>query len=230
MGKKGVDTQMDNKKYKKYISKVAYKLKCTPEKRRELQGNLASDVRKALKKGETMNEIEKRMGSPKQLAKKLNESLSDEEVKAYKKYKRKNLLVVSIVFIITMGFMLWWWWPKTNSIEGSKVFEEATLQTQSEAIVDMIYEERYGDLTACSGGSLQATFQGMTAEDWQVEKGKMAEDWGAFKTIENIKMNEVVQMGTKYANVQLDACYENVTIHYTFIFDSAMRLTSLYMQ
>ncbi len=215
---------------KKYIYEVAKRLKCAPDKRRELQQKVMSDVNKSLKKGSTMEDIEKSMGTPKELAAKLNNSLSEEEVQEYKKSKRKNFFVTALVFLITFGLFFWWWWPKTSPIEKSKVFQEATLQSKAEEVIAMVYEEEYTELSNCSNAALKATFDKMTEKDWDEAKARMSFDWGEFKSVGNVTMTEVTQMGAKLATIKLDAYYENVTIHYTLSFDDGMQLAGLYLQ
>lgn len=215
---------------KKYVLEVARRLQCTDATRRELQKKVYSDVNRELEKGSTMEDVVQKFGTPKKLAEQLNANRSEEEVTAYKAKQKKNRITTAIVFLLTFTMMIWWWWPKNNSIEESEVFQKEVLMEQADTIATLVDQNQVEDICKISDQSLSGTLSAMTEEDWLQAKSQVAENWGTYLEMENVQMAEVTQMGTKIATVQMDAHYENITVHYTLTFNSEMKLTGLYMQ
>lgn len=215
---------------KKYVLEVARRLKCTDATRRELHKKVYSDVNRELEKGSTMEDVVQKFGTPKKLAEQMNADLSEEEVAAYKAKQKKNRITTAIVFVLTFAMMIWWWWPKTTSIEESKVFQKEVLMEQADHIATWVDENQVEEICKISDQSLNNTLSAMSEEDWLKAKAQVAENWGAYLEMENVEMSEVTQMGTRMATVQMDACYENITVHYTLTFSNEMKLTGLYMQ
>lgn len=177
-----------------------------------------------------MEDVVQKFGTPKNLAEQMNANLSEEEVAAYKAKQKKNRITTAIVFVLTFAMMIWWWWPKTTSIEESKVFQKEVLMEQADHIATWVDENQVEEICKISDQSLNNTLSAMSEEDWLKAKAQVAENWGAYLEMENVEMSEVTQMGTRMATVQMDACYENITVHYTLTFSHEMKLTGLYMQ
>ena len=71
-----------------YVKAVAKRLTCSKARQAEFVRDLESDIAAALSAGETWEQVESRMGDPRQVAQEFNEDLSEAERAAGKKRKR----------------------------------------------------------------------------------------------------------------------------------------------
>lgn len=94
-----------------YLKTIAHHLCCTDKKKKEIVKELESDIRIAMENGESWEEIQKRMGTPEEIAEEFNENFSENELKTN---KRKNaagivgilgivILVVCVVVVLITG-------------------------------------------------------------------------------------------------------------------------------
>ena len=83
-----------------YVKAVAKRLTCSKARQAEFVRDLESDIAAALSAGETWEQVESRMGDPRQVAQEFNEDLSEAERAAGKKRKRtKTIAIVEVVAV-----------------------------------------------------------------------------------------------------------------------------------
>ena len=75
-----------------YVKAVAKRLTCSKARQAEFVRDLESDIAAALSAGETWEQVESRMGDPRQVAQEFNEDLSEAERAAGKKRKRTKTI------------------------------------------------------------------------------------------------------------------------------------------
>ena len=100
-----------------YVKAVAKRLTCSKARQAEFVRDLESDIAAALSAGETWEQVESRMGDPRQVAQEFNEDLSEAERAAGKKRKRTKTIAivetVAVVMVAIIGAATWWVSPKT---------------------------------------------------------------------------------------------------------------------
>ena len=90
----------------RYVKKAARKLHCSKEKKNDFRRQLASDIASALESGESWESVQKRLGTPAEIAREMNESLGDTAL-TYQKKKQKicfsaigGAIVISAILIV----------------------------------------------------------------------------------------------------------------------------------
>ncbi|MFR8301077.1 MAG: HAAS signaling domain-containing protein, partial [Gordonibacter urolithinfaciens] len=73
---------------KAYAKAVAKRLACSKARRDEFVHDLESDISSALAAGEAWEQVEARMGDPREVAREFNEGLSEGELAAGRKHRR----------------------------------------------------------------------------------------------------------------------------------------------
>ena len=101
-----------------YVKAVAKRLTCSKARQAEFVRDLESDIAAALSAGETWEQVESRMGDPRQVAQEFNEDLSEAERAAGKKRKRtKTIAIVATVAVAVaaiIGAATWWASPENR--------------------------------------------------------------------------------------------------------------------
>ncbi|WP_041239532.1 HAAS signaling domain-containing protein, partial [Gordonibacter pamelaeae] len=70
---------------KAYAKAVARRLACSKARRDEFVRDLESDIASSLADGETWEQVERRLGDPRDVAREFNEALSERELAAGRK-------------------------------------------------------------------------------------------------------------------------------------------------
>lgn len=213
---------------KTYIKAVCRKLKCTRAKKKEIEKQLESDISMALENGETMEEICRRMGTPKEAAEEFNENLSEQEIRKAKRVKLCGItaIVIGIVFLLCLSG--YWVMPKSAAISESRIFEEDQLETKTLAVILALDAKDYEVLQTQYAEEKMKPY--LTEEIMEQAKNNISDDWGKQVSIGKAYMAEITQMGKKYATVQVNVHYENADVIYTISFDSDYKLSGLYMK
>lgn len=213
---------------KTYIKAVCRKLKCTRAKKKEIEKQLESDISMALENGETMEEICRRMGTPKEAAAEFNENLSEQELRKAKRVKLCGItaIVIGIVFLLCLSG--YWVMPKSAAISESRIFEEDQLETETHAVILALDAKDYEVLQTQYAEEKMKPY--LTEEIMEQAKNNISDDWGKQVSIGKAYMAEITQMGKKYATVQVNVHYENADVTYTISFDSDYKLSGLYMK
>ena len=218
---------MDGEKYTKSIVK---NLKCSKAKREDIKRQLEADIQAAMETGETLEEIQVRMGMPENVAKEFNDNFSKEELKAAGKSKRGKILAVIGVILLILILIISWWWPRVSEVGSDGTFNKEDVESQSELIINLLNEEDYEGLCSYSNDTMKTVLQKENYDSLKAAKESIGSDWGAFISVGKVYMTQISQMGKKCVIVQMNVSYENVSVTYTITFDEDMKLAGLYMR
>lgn len=211
----------------KYIHQVVKRLKCSKHEREEIKKQLTSDILSETESGASLEEVIKRMGSPKEMAEEFNSSFSENEKKKYRREKWTKRILTVVVLAAVLAAVFFWVCPRSIAIEDSRIFSKEEVQARTEEVIGLLDEGNYEALRECSTSKLQAV---LNKETMDAAKGNLGAQWGEFQTFGNIYMTEISQMGRHSAVVSLNASYENVTVTYTISFDKDMLLEGLWIK
>lgn len=205
----------------KYIRKVLKRLKCSKEKKQEVRAELEEAFASRMEAGMDLREIIEEFGSPQETAQEFNEDFPKEEKKQYWKEKIRRRLCVFAAGAAVIAVVLYIVLAKTYDIEDSTVFQKEALEQQSELVIGFLEEKDSEHLIECSTEEIHYALK---ADKLTEIQEKVSADWGTFQEIEDVKFYELRQMGTKRAMAEYEIEYENVTVKYTLIFNTDMKL------
>lgn len=212
---------------KRYVNQIVRRLKCSGKKRKEIKKQLIADVASEIENGASEKEVLKRMGKPAGIAKEFNESFSEEEKKKYKREKLLRVIGIIILIIVIVIGIIWWMLPKQIWIEDSSIFEKERVLEQSKIVVEFLEQDDYVALQQFSDDTMAALLE---ENDIISAKKQIGSDWGERKSVGNVYIVEITQMGIKSAVVQMHVIYEYESVMYTIIFNTDMELTGFWMQ
>lgn len=212
----------------KYIKAIIKKVKCSKKKKTEIKKQLESDINIALENGETLEMIYQRMGTPFEIAKDFNDNLSDMEKKDARRFKRFKIVGIIIGIIVILGLAGYLLLPRAKVIEDSSVFDKEIVEKQAKEIIRLLSEEDYETLQNKYAENTMKPY--LTKDKIEEAMQTLGSDWGNFISCGNTYMTEVTQKEKKYAVVQLNAGYENISVTYTITFDEDMKIAGFYMK
>ena len=221
---------------KAYAKAVAKRLACSKARRDEFVHDLESDISSALAAGEAREQVEARMGDPREVAREFNEGLSEGELAAGRKRKRNKVIGVAAVAVVVVAAVLvaaaWWTRPKSTPAGQSAGLAEQEVLARAQEVIALADERDYGALVAMAPESLRQT---MTVQQFaDAVDGARATvgggDWGSFVSFGNAYGVELSQKGVTQEYTETVVVYENAVITYTITFDENMRLTNLFMK
>lgn len=218
---------MGESNVRKYIKAVVKRLKCSESKKKEIARQLKSDIQIAMENGETVEDIISGMGTPESMAADFNDNFTDSEVAAARKIRRWKILGAAAAIMVVAVVGVYWCFPRGKMLEESTSFNKGEVQQQTERIVALFDEGDYAQLGELSNEAMQKIVLQDTLEE---VKAQISSDWGEFQTFGKSYMIEMSQMGKKYATVQINASYENVSVMYTITFDKDMKLAGFYVR
>lgn len=211
----------------KYIRQILKRLKCSKSKQREIKKQLRADIMTAIENGETFEEVQKRMGTPVEIAMEFNSNFSDSERKKYKKelWILRLSLVGVVLLILAAGF--YWMIPKATEIEKSRIFDKEEIMEKAEYVIGLIEAEDYETLQENANRKMKSS---LNKELLDSVKDSLGSGWGEFQSFGNSYLAEIRQMGKHFAVIQINVSYENASITYTISFDEDGKLAGLYMK
>lgn len=211
----------------KYIRQIMKRMKCSKSKQGEIKKQFRTDIMAAIENGEAFEEIQKRMGTPAEIAAEFNSNFSESERKKYKKelWIMRLSLVGIILLVLAAGF--YWVLPKTIEIEESRIFHKEEVMEKAEYVIGLIEAEDYETLQENANRKLKSS---LNKELLDSAKNGLGADWGEFQSFGNSYLAEVRQMGKRFAVIQINASYENASVTYTISFDEDGKLAGLYMK
>lgn len=212
-----------------YINSIGNKLKCSKAHKVEIKKDLTSDMDAALAAGETLDQIIARMGTPKEVAAKFNQNVSEEELKKYKKKKVLKIAAIVLVLVVVAASLIWFVIPKTYELGGKgSAFDETTVVEDAKQIARLVGTQDYVTIiNDKSDEILQSAIDQKQLEDAYKAVG---EDWGKLVSFGDYYTAEVRQMGKSYAIVVLTTSYDNVQVTFTLTYDKDMKLAGIYMK
>lgn len=214
-----------------YVKAVAKNLAASKQRNDEFVRDLEADIADALSAGEAWEQIELRLGDPRQMAYEFNDSLSEKERAAGKKRKRTKIIAivaaVVVVIVAAIAVAAWWFLPSQQTA-GQKIgVDEQTVIAQAEKAIGYLNADDFEGLESMSVEAMADPSAKTSIEEAQA---LISSDWGEFKSFGNAYAAEVVQAGQVVEVVEIGAVYENVSVTYTIMFDEDMVLTGLYMK
>ena len=215
-----------------YVKAVAKRLTCSKARQAEFVRDLESDIAAALSAGETWEQVESRMGDPRQVAQEFNEDLSEAERAAGKKRKRtKTIAIVATVAVAVaaiIGAATWWASPKTAPAGQSSHQTEQQVIERAQEVVALLDAGDYETLQSMSIDEMKA---GLNAEMMeQAREITVPGDWGAFGSFGNAYATEISQSGQVFDVVEVVAVYEKATVTYGISFLNGEELAGIRMR
>lgn len=215
-----------------YTKAVAKRLVCSKARRDEFVRDLKADIAAAREDGEPWEQIERRLGDPRQVAAEFNADLADSERAAGKKRKRNKIIGIALAaaaaVILVVAVAAWWMMPKYVPVGQASGHTEQEVAQQAEQVVELFNSEDAQALAALCNDALKPLVNDELFDSARatLEGG----DWGAFEKFGTMHVGEFVYMGQTSNPVELVAIYERVTVTFTLAFDSSMHLTALYVK
>ena len=208
-----------------YVKAVAKRLTCSKARQAEFVRDLESDIAAALSAGETWEQVESRMGDPRQVAQEFNEDLYEAERAAGKKRKRTKTIAivaaVAVVMVAIIGAATWWVSPKTAPAG------QSSHQTEQQVIALL----DAGDYETLQSMSIDEMKVGLNAEMMeQAREITVPGDWGAFESFGNAYATEISQSGQVFDVVEVVAVYEKATVTYGISFLNGEELAGIRMR
>lgn len=211
-----------------YIKQVVKRLQCSSKKKREIEKQLDSHIGIGLAEGRRIEEILAEMGEPAELAQEFNDSFEEEEGKRAKG-RRRLIVVLAIVLAVLAAAagLLYWMLPKERDISESSYFDSEDVVSLAEEVIRLFGEEKYEILEGYFTEEVREAFEETSIE---TVKEFVSRDWGKFRSMGNVYMTEVRQMGRSYAIVQVNVSFENVSVVFTLTFNEAMEVYGFYVK
>lgn len=213
-----------------YVKAVAKRLTCSKARQAEFVRDLESDIAAALSAGETWEQVESRMGDPRQVAQEFNEDLSEAERAAGKKRKRTKTIAivaaVAVVMVAIIGAATWWVSPKTAPAGQSSHQTEQQVIERAQEVVALLDAGDYETLQSMSIDEMKA---GLNAEMMeQAREITVPGDWGAFGSFGNAYATEISQSGQVFDVVEV--VDEKATVTYGISFLNGEELAGIRMR
>lgn len=210
----------------KFVKEVERKLLCKKGKKQEICRDLTADIEAALEQGEDWASIEKRMGTPAEIAAEFNENLSPEDrVKSHKKLFLA--LGIALAVIVALGIFITSQMPKAAELGSSGYFTEESVREQSLAVIGLVSEENWDVLLEDYG--IEAMQTDAVREQLIAAKETLG-SWGAYEKITSEYMYEMTASGTTMAVAQIVVLFEEKSITFTLSFDVNGKLAGIYMK
>lgn len=215
----------------KYVNKVVKKLKCSGAKRKEIRQQLLEDILSETAESVNVDEVIGRMGTPAEVAGEFNENMPAEELKKFSKTKTVKTVgiilgaIVIVIALLTAAAL--WILPKSYPFGSSGLFEEETVKSRMQVVVEKVSEEDYDYLKKDCIPEMEKV---MSEDTMNKAKSQVSDNWGELKGYGNIYLFEMQQQGRNYAVGQINVTYENTAVTYTITFDEDMKLAGIYMK
>ena len=202
-----------------YLKEVEKHLNCGKARKKQIRRELEADICAASEQGEEWEETRKRMGDPAELAREFNENMGNTKRKMSR--PKKILLICAAVAAVLA--VLAAVYPTIASI----IFQEETIASEAEEIVELLNEKDYETLQEKSTDQMKTV---MNEEYMEGAKAQVGGDWGEFQRFTSSISVEAVQQGKHFAITELTALYENRSVTYQISFDENMELAGIYMR
>lgn len=215
----------------KYVNEIIKKLRCSGKKRREIRQQLMEDILSETAESGNVDTVIMRMGTPEEVAGEFNENMPGEELKKFSNMKTAKTvgIVVGVVAILIslLTAAALWVLPKSYSFGKSGLFQEKTVKSHIQIVVEKVSEEDYDYLKKECNPQMEKV---MSKDTMNNAKKQVSDNWGELKEWGNIYLYEMRQQGRNYVVGQVNVFYENVAVTYTITFDSDMKLAGIYMK
>lgn len=216
---------------KAYAKAVARRLACSKARRDEFVRDLESDIASSLADGETWEQVERRLGDPRDVAREFNEALSERELAAGRKRRRLRAAGIAaaaaVVVVAVLAAGSWWALPKTAPAGQGIGLTEQEILGRAQEVVALVDAEDFDALRSMSTEPMQ---NALDATSLEAARASFSDDWGAFEAFGNAYAFEARQLWVTQEVVEMVAIYENITVTYDIVFESDIRLSSFYIK
>lgn len=225
-----------------YIKETAKKLSCNRDKRAEFTRQLASDIESALESGESWDAIQKRLGTPTEIAREMNESLGETAV-AYRQKTRRILgLISGLAAVILVAVILLFTVPgirekkppeqaeHTSSPYATQTNEPLsndTARSLSNRAIEQFSDGNYKTLIDQSDDKLKDI---LSVETLKQVREQMMPDAGEFQGIKESNVVRINEENASYVTVQTQARYERQTVTFTLSWNDREELCGFYLK
>lgn len=205
---------------KEYVKKVLKRIPLQKNDKTRLEEDLLQDILSAMEDGESWENIQKRMGTPEQVAQEYCMQIGC----SMKKRRKWPWILLGIIIVAAVG--IWVLIPKNYPLQSSKYFDEKEVETWNKAVVENISNKNIDKILSNSSEA----FRNEVSED---ELLTYFEDMntGKFVRISQIESveNRSLLQGT-FAVSEVTAQYDNRSVIYLISFDTDGKLAGLYMR
>lgn len=205
---------------KEYVKKVLKRIPLQKNDKTRLEEDLLQDILSAMEDGESWENIQKRMGTPEQVAQEYCMQIGC----SMKKRRKWPWILLGIIIVAAVG--IWVLIPKNYPLQSSKYFDEKEVETWNKAVVENISNKNIDKILSNSSEA----FRNEVSED---ELLTYFEDMntGKFVRISQIESveNRSLLQGT-FVVSEVTVQYDNRSVIYLISFDTDGKLAGLYMR
>lgn len=164
---------------KAYAKAVARRLACSKARRDEFVRDLESDIASSLADGETWEQVERRLGDPRDVAREFNEALSERELTAGRKRRRLRAAGIAaaaaVVVVAVLAAGSWWALPKTAPAGQGIGLTEQEILGRAQEVVALVDAEDFDALRSMSTEPMQ---NALDATSLEAARASFSDDWG----------------------------------------------------
>lgn len=205
---------------KEYVKKVLKRIPLQKNDKTRLEEDLLQDIQSAMEDGESWENIQRRMGTPEQVALEYCTQIGC----SMKKRRKWPWILLGVIIVVVVG--IWILIPKNYPLQSSKYFDEKEVETWNKAVVENISNKNIDKILSNSSEAFQN----------EVSEGELLTyfedmDTGNFVRISQIESveNRSLLQGT-FAVSEVTVQYENRSVIYLISFDTDGKLAGLYMR
>lgn len=223
----------------RYVKKAARKLHCSKEKKNDFRRQLASDIASALESGESWESVQKRLGTPAEIAREMNESLGDTAL-TYQKKKQKicfsaigGAIVISailiVIFITLSGGSQRQ--EETTNPAGTESGQEALSHQEAISLSEKAIQEfNQEDFDAVIQQGDKQLKNSLSSDSLQQAKEQTMPEAGQFRQIESSNAIRITDKGLSYTTVQTKVRYTNQTVMFTISWNDKKQLCGFFVK
>ena len=223
----------------RYVKKAARKLHCSKEKKNDFRRQLASDIASALESGESWESVQKRLGTPAEIAREMNESLGDTAL-TYQKKKQKicfsaigGAIVISailiVIFITLSGGSQRQ--EETTNPAGTESGQEALSHQEAISLSEKAIQEfNQEDFDAVIQQGNKQLKNSLSSDSLQQAKEQTMPEAGQFRQIESSDAIRITDKGLSYTTVQTKVRYTNQTVMFTISWNDKKQLCGFFVK
>ena len=217
---------MTKERYVRYIVKKIEGSRLTKKTAKE---KILGEVTEAMEQGESLIDVIARMGSDEEVAKRWNDTLSEDERKQYKKCRLLKRIGILLGVLLLVCIACVWIFPRYYEIDLGGRYDKQEVEKQVKYVVEQLDEEAYDALRQIATASMKKVLNSRMIETAKEEQTGRKE-WGAFVQYGKLHMSQMHYRGKFYAVTQLTVEYEKLSVVYAIAFDEQMKLTKLSME
>ena len=169
---------------KAYAKAVARRLACSKARRGEFVRDLESDIASSLADGETWEQVERRLGDPRDVAREFNEALSERELAAGRKRQRLRTAGIAaaaaVVVVAVLAAGSWWALPKTAPAGQGIGLTEQEILGRAQEVVALVDAEDFDALRSMSTEPMQ---NALDATSLEAARASFSDDLGGVRGV-----------------------------------------------